>query len=53
VLKEREKMAMFHPLARGMTSDPADCQGWSAKSDAIVTQLQAAFLSYPPATAGK
>ena len=53
VLNEREKMAMFHPFARGKTSDRADCEGWSAKSDAIVTQLQAAFLSYPPAPAGR
>jgi len=49
VLNERERLAMFHPAARGTTSNPADCERWGAERARIVTMLVEAFESYVPA----
>ncbi len=46
ILNEQVKMAMFHPHARGTTSDVRDCEEWPAKSKVIVERLQDAFRSY-------
>lgn len=50
VLNEQQRLAMFHPHARGKTSDKMACQDWSAKSREIVDQLLDAFKSYGPAS---
>jgi hypothetical protein len=52
VLNERERLAMFHPYARGKTADRTDCRNWSAKSGEIVGRLLDAFKSYPPVHPG-
>lgn len=49
VLNERERLAMFHPAARGTTSNRADCERWGAERTRIVTMLVEAFESYVPA----
>jgi hypothetical protein len=41
---------MFHPHARGTTSEITDCEQWPAKSTEIVEHFLAAFTSYDPAT---
>ncbi len=52
VLNEPERLAMFHPYARGKTSDGTDCQNWSSKSGGIVRRLLDAFKSYQPGRVG-
>ena len=49
-INENTDLAMFHPHARGTTSEKKDCEGWPAKSTEIVEKLLDAFKSYQPAT---
>jgi hypothetical protein len=48
VLNERAALAMFHPHARGKTSNRNDCDAWSAKSREITDRVLDAFRSYQP-----
>ncbi len=48
-INENTDLAMFHPHARGTTSDMKDCEQWPGKSAEIVEKLVDAFTSYEPA----
>ncbi len=47
-INEHTDLAMFHPHARGTTSDVTDCEAWAGKSGEIVEKLLDAFTSYQP-----